>query len=92
MGSGVRMNDERLYVSHVGKERENLKSVDERPRFLFATLYLEGEDASPTNSVTQKKFLRINITIVCNYLYINIYNSFTNDNVPRERPLPLLFH
>ena len=45
---GVGMNDETLYIGHVGQQRENLQIVDKSPGLFLSTLDFEGEDATAT--------------------------------------------
>ena len=46
VSSGVRVNNEALYIGHVGQEREYLQIVAETPCCVLITIYLEGEDAA----------------------------------------------
>lgn len=44
VSGGVRVYHERLHISHIGKERENLQIVNERPCLFLTALDLERED------------------------------------------------
>lgn len=46
VGGGVRMDDKALHIRHIRQQGENLQGIDELPRFLLASIYLEGEDAA----------------------------------------------
>ena len=44
MCGGCGMDDQTLYVSHIGKELEDLQVIDELPGFFLSALDLKGED------------------------------------------------
>lgn len=44
VSGGVRVYHERLHVSHIGEERENLQIVNERPCLFLTALDFERED------------------------------------------------
>ena len=46
VGGCSRVNDQALYVSHVGQQGEDVQAVDELVRFFLTAFDLEGEDGS----------------------------------------------
>lgn len=62
VGGGRRMNDQALYICHIGKEGENLQAVDKLVRLLNSTFDFKREDGC---AAIGKKSLRIRRPAFC---------------------------